>query len=409
MPPHVRAVDTDGLETLLASEDRRPLLIDFHATWCEPCEDLKPELEEFAGDQEHRLRVVSVDVDANEELTETYGVRAMPTLVLIHERMVVAVLCGDLDPLDRVCDLLDALGTFCPPQTPAPRPGLGRREEPRPARQLRFTGPLPGELTITAQAGLTTETVIDVSPGHTTALTITTDSGAGLERLAALAPDALDSLNVSGKGQDATGEGELDIAPLLHLIALENLSIDAGGIAPDALGNLARLRRLKTLDIPDDTLSRTDLEELQTALPHTVINDEWVSPSLRALLPAHEPVAFELIAHRHSPGRVTVYLTLLLAPGYHLHSPGHDAAHPVTLILTDNDAWHPVNPPVFPATHDGLLTGSTLIAWDLAGAATEVELAVTIQACDEEDDTCLPPTTHVTSCGISSPVRTPTT
>jgi thioredoxin 1 len=57
------------------------VLVDFYATWCPPCRALAPLLERFAEQHRDTLRIVKVDTDADEPLSEKYGVRTIPTIV----------------------------------------------------------------------------------------------------------------------------------------------------------------------------------------------------------------------------------------------------------------------------------------------------------------------------------------
>jgi thioredoxin 1 len=59
-----------------------PVLVEFTAAWCPPCRMIVPVLEKIADDEASRLRVVSIDVDANPVTTRAYGVMSMPTLAL---------------------------------------------------------------------------------------------------------------------------------------------------------------------------------------------------------------------------------------------------------------------------------------------------------------------------------------
>ena len=66
-------------EVLKATE---PVLVDFHATWCGPCKAMAPALEQVAAEMQGKIKVVKVDVDENPAVTGTYGIRAMPTLLI---------------------------------------------------------------------------------------------------------------------------------------------------------------------------------------------------------------------------------------------------------------------------------------------------------------------------------------
>ena len=58
------------------------VLVDFNATWCGPCRMLKPILEEFS--KEASIKIVSIDIDENENLAREYKVYSIPCLVLFN-------------------------------------------------------------------------------------------------------------------------------------------------------------------------------------------------------------------------------------------------------------------------------------------------------------------------------------
>ena len=82
---HVSAATFD--ERVLKCE--KPVLVDFYAEWCGPCQKLGPVLEDFA--QEHpEIRVVKVNVDENPDLAGRYEVKAMPSLLVIRGGQVTS-------------------------------------------------------------------------------------------------------------------------------------------------------------------------------------------------------------------------------------------------------------------------------------------------------------------------------
>lgn len=65
------------------------VVVDFTAEWCGPCRVLAPVLEQLAEEYGPRLRIVSLDVDANPVTTARFGVRGMPTIVFFRDGVEV--------------------------------------------------------------------------------------------------------------------------------------------------------------------------------------------------------------------------------------------------------------------------------------------------------------------------------
>jgi len=86
-----------SFEDLLANADA-PVLVDFYATWCGPCQMLAPILEEVNRQLAPRLRVVKIDTDKYPQLASRYDIQALPTVVLFR----------DGEPVDRIEGVLSA-------------------------------------------------------------------------------------------------------------------------------------------------------------------------------------------------------------------------------------------------------------------------------------------------------------
>lgn len=59
-----------------------PVIVDFWAPWCKPCEAIEPHLRALAAEWEGRVRLVRVNVDENLAVSGRYGVLSLPTVVL---------------------------------------------------------------------------------------------------------------------------------------------------------------------------------------------------------------------------------------------------------------------------------------------------------------------------------------
>src|SRR5215217_7853014 len=74
-------------------ESELPVVVDFWAAWCGPCRVMSPILEELAAERDD-LRVVTVDVDANQGVAARYGVLSMPTFMVFRDGAPVGSIVG---------------------------------------------------------------------------------------------------------------------------------------------------------------------------------------------------------------------------------------------------------------------------------------------------------------------------
>jgi len=82
--------ETDVLKSSL------PVLVDYWAEWCGPCKMIAPILDEIATSYQGKLRIAKVNVDENAQLTQKYGIRSIPTLMLFKDGNVQAQKIGAL-------------------------------------------------------------------------------------------------------------------------------------------------------------------------------------------------------------------------------------------------------------------------------------------------------------------------
>ena len=93
MAGSVGEVQDGSFESMVLKSDK-PVMVDFWATWCQPCKMIAPVVEELAGEHSGKVVFVKLDVDNNRQTAAKYGVRGVPTLMMFKGGTVVDQVVG---------------------------------------------------------------------------------------------------------------------------------------------------------------------------------------------------------------------------------------------------------------------------------------------------------------------------
>jgi len=85
---------TDANFDAEALQADRPVLVDFWAPWCGPCRMVGPIIEELAGAYAGKVKVGKLNTDHNPAVATKYGIRSIPTILLLKDGQVVGNLLG---------------------------------------------------------------------------------------------------------------------------------------------------------------------------------------------------------------------------------------------------------------------------------------------------------------------------
>lgn len=78
----VYATDSTFEKDAVEASKELPVIVDMYADWCGPCQMIAPVIEKLAGEFAGKVKFVKVDTDANPILSEKFGIRSIPTLMV---------------------------------------------------------------------------------------------------------------------------------------------------------------------------------------------------------------------------------------------------------------------------------------------------------------------------------------
>jgi len=90
----MQTISDKTFNTIINSD--KLVLVDFWADWCRPCKQLSPILEEVSNDYSDKITIFKANIDENEETSEKYGIRSLPTLMIFKNNEMISSKIGSL-------------------------------------------------------------------------------------------------------------------------------------------------------------------------------------------------------------------------------------------------------------------------------------------------------------------------
>ena len=90
----IDVTEQNFISQVIEASHQQPVMVDFWATWCEPCKTLIPMLEQLANEYQGGFILAKVDVDQNQQLAGQFGVRSVPTVKIVKDGQIIDEFTG---------------------------------------------------------------------------------------------------------------------------------------------------------------------------------------------------------------------------------------------------------------------------------------------------------------------------
>ncbi len=105
--PYIHNVGMQNFQNLVLEKSiNKPVLVDFWADWCQPCQTIMPMLAKLAEEYDGKFELAKVNADAEQELAAHFGIKSLPTMKLFYQGQIVDEKLGAV-PESEIREMLD--------------------------------------------------------------------------------------------------------------------------------------------------------------------------------------------------------------------------------------------------------------------------------------------------------------